>query len=83
MPIFGDQGNIGFTHPVQLIYYGLLGVICGIGGLLYERSFYGFTKMFHRLVWPRWLKPAVQGFWLACSDFCCRGRCTPATAGCS
>lgn len=62
VPIFGDQGSIGFTHPVQLIYYGLLGVICGIGGLLYERSFYGFTKMFHRLVWPRWLKPAVAGF---------------------
>ena len=62
VPIFGDQGSIGFTHPVQLVYYGFLGVICGIGGLLYERSFYGFTEMFHRLVWPRWLKPAVAGF---------------------
>jgi len=62
VPIFGDQGTIGFTHPVQLVYYALLGVICGIGGLLYERSFYGFTEMFHRLVWPRWLKPAGAGF---------------------
>ena len=61
-PIFGDQSSIGFTHPVQLLYYGLLGVICGVGGLLYERSFYGFTSLFHRLAWPRWLKPAVAGF---------------------
>jgi CIC family chloride channel protein len=62
VPIFGDQSGIGFTHPVQLFYYGLLGVICGIGGLLYERSFYGFTSLFHRLTWPRWLKPAIAGF---------------------
>ncbi len=62
MPIFGDQANIGFTHPVQLLYYALLGVICGVGGLLYERSFYGMTAAFHRLRWPRSVKPAAAGF---------------------
>lgn len=61
-PIFGDQGSIGFTHPVQLFYYAFLGVLCGVGGLLYERSFYGITEVFHRLGWPRWVKPAVAGF---------------------
>ena len=62
VPIFGDQGNIGFTHPVQLLYYAFLGVLCGVGGLLYERSFYGITGVFHRLGWPRWVKPAAAGF---------------------
>ncbi len=62
VPIFGDQGNIGFTHPIQLLYYGLLGVVCGLGGLLYERSFYGITDLFHRLHCPRSVKPAIGGF---------------------
>lgn len=62
VPIFGDQNAIGFTHPVQLPYYALLGVICGMGGLLYERTFYGIAAAFHRLSWPRWVKPAFGGF---------------------
>jgi CIC family chloride channel protein len=61
VPIFGDQAYLGFTHPVELLYYALLGVICGLGGLLYERCFYGTTWLFHRLNWPRWLKPAAAG----------------------
>jgi CIC family chloride channel protein len=61
-PIFGDQGAIGFTHPIELLYYAVLGVLCGIGGLLYERMFYGITALFHRLAWPRWVKPGAAGF---------------------
>ena len=60
-PIFGDQARLGFTHPVQLVYYALLGVVSGLGGLLYDRSFYGITGLFHRLALPRWLKPALGG----------------------
>jgi CIC family chloride channel protein len=60
-PIFGDQSGIGFTHPIQLVYYAALGVLCGIGGLLYERTFYGITALFHRLTLPRWVKPALAG----------------------
>ena len=59
VPIFGDQARLGFDHPVQLLYYALLGVVCGLGGLLYDRSFYGITGLFHRLALPRWLKPAL------------------------
>ena len=61
-PIFGDQAGIGFTHPIELLYYAVLGVLCGIGGVLYERTFYGLTALFHRLAWPRWVKPALGGF---------------------
>src|SRR5918911_1214376 len=61
MPIFGDQARLGFTHPVQLLYYALLGVVSGLGGLLYDRSFYGITGLFHRMALPRWIKPALGG----------------------
>lgn len=59
-PIFGFQGG-GLDHPLQLLYYALLGVACGIGGLLYERAFYGAARGFSALPWPNWLKPAVAG----------------------
>ena len=61
VPIFGNQAYVNFTHPVQLVYYAALGLICGVGGLIYERSFYGFVAIFHRLPGPRSLKPALGG----------------------
>ncbi|MDQ6692798.1 MAG: chloride channel protein [Chloroflexota bacterium] len=60
-PIFGAQPQLGFDHPVQLLYYAALGVICGAVGLLYTRSFYGITAFFHRIKLPKWFKPAIGG----------------------
>ncbi len=60
-PIFGAQPQLGFDHPVQLLYYAALGVACGVVGLLYSRSFYGITDLFHRIKLPRWFKPAIGG----------------------
>src|ERR671933_2390545 len=60
-PIFGAQPELAFGHPIQLIYYAALGIVCGLGGLLYAKSFYGITAIFHRLKLPRWLKPALGG----------------------
>lgn len=60
-PIFATSGNLAFTSPVQLIYYVVLGVLCGIVGVLYARGFYGITHMFHRLTLPKWLKPGIGG----------------------
>ncbi|HJT59636.1 MAG TPA: chloride channel protein, partial [Ktedonobacteraceae bacterium] len=40
-PIFGTQGNLAFTSPPQLLYYVVLGLICGLVGFLYARGFYG------------------------------------------
>ena len=60
-PIFGAQPGLGFENPATLVYYALLGVICGLVGLLYARSFYGIEALFHRLRLPRWLKPALGG----------------------
>jgi CIC family chloride channel protein len=61
-PIFGAQPQLGFEHPVQLAYYAVLGIACGLVGILYARSFYGIGSLFHHLKLPNWFKPAIGGF---------------------
>jgi chloride channel protein, CIC family len=60
-PIFGAQPGLGFQHPVTLIYYAVLGIVCGLVGLLYARSFYAIEAIFHQFRLPRWIKPALGG----------------------
>lgn len=60
-PIFGAQPNLGFDHPGTLIYYALIGIVCGLVGLLYARSYYGIERLFHRLPIPRFVRPALGG----------------------
>jgi len=60
-PIFGAQPDLALESPLQLAYYALLGVVAGLGGIVYARVFYGTSAMFHRLRLPRWLKPALGG----------------------
>jgi chloride channel protein, CIC family len=61
LPIFGDLSDLGFANPTQLLYYAMLGVLCGLVGLLYSKVFYATVKFFHRLSMPLWLKPAIGG----------------------
>jgi H+/Cl- antiporter ClcA len=65
-PIFGVQASSSFSNPVQLAWYALIGVACGLVGLLYINSFYGVTARFRRWSPPRWLKPAIAGFAVGC-----------------
>lgn len=60
-PIFATPGNLAFTSPPQLLFYVVLGLLCGLVGLLYARGFYGITHVFHRLPLPNWLKPGIGG----------------------
>lgn len=60
-PIFGTLAGITFDNPLQLVYFALLGLLCGLVGLLYARGFYGITRLFHRLRVPQILKPALGG----------------------
>ncbi|WP_081838798.1 chloride channel protein [Thermogemmatispora carboxidivorans] len=60
-PIFAVPANLAFSSPLQLFWYGLLGVGCGLVGRAYATGFYGLTALFHRLPFPRWLKPALGG----------------------
>ncbi|MCA9860880.1 MAG: chloride channel protein, partial [Thermomicrobiales bacterium] len=61
-PIFGQQSEIAFTDPTTLVYYAILGVFCGLMGMLYAKCFYGTTGLFHKLRVPLWIKPAIGGF---------------------
>ncbi len=60
-PIFATPGNLAFTSPFQLFYYVVLGLLCGLMGLLYARGFYGITHVFHRMHLPNWIKPGIGG----------------------
>jgi chloride channel protein, CIC family len=60
-PIFGSQPGLAFQHPITLVYYAALGILCGAVGLLYAKSFYGTQHVFHHLHLPNWFKPALGG----------------------
>ena len=60
-PIFGARPEIGFDQPIQLIYYAILGVLCGLMGILYAKTFYGTHALFKKLTMPLWLKPTIGG----------------------
>jgi CIC family chloride channel protein len=60
-PMFGDHPELALGSPVELVYYAVLGVASGLGGLLYARAFYGITNTFHHLRLPAWVKPALGG----------------------
>ena len=65
-PIFGVQASFAFSNPAQLTWYALIGLACGLVGLLYIRNFYGFTDWFDAWAPPRWAKPAIAGFLVGC-----------------
>jgi chloride channel protein, CIC family len=60
-PIFGEQATLRFDEPVRLLYYAVMGVACGLVGILYARSFYGIGGLFKRWRFPVILKPAIGG----------------------
>ncbi len=60
-PIFGFAGSYHFTDPAHLPWFALIGVLGGLIGLLYAKSFYGISDLFGRLNLPRWIKPAIGG----------------------
>jgi CIC family chloride channel protein len=60
-PLFATPDNLAFTSPPQLLYYIVLGGLCGLVGILYARGFYGIAARFHHLALPDWLKPALGG----------------------
>jgi H+/Cl- antiporter ClcA len=60
-PIFGTLDTPQFDHPVQLVYYALLGIAAGVVARLYARGFYATTALAKRLPGSAMLKPAVAG----------------------
>ncbi|GBC68584.1 H(+)/Cl(-) exchange transporter ClcA [archaeon HR01] len=60
-PIFISTGQYTFHNPANLVFFGLLGVVCGLVGIVYVKSFYRFKRFFTSLDMPKQLKPALGG----------------------
>jgi CIC family chloride channel protein len=60
-PVFGQQVAFGFHDPGQLASFAVLGLLCGLVGVLYARTFYAAVHTFHRLPGPWVLRPALGG----------------------
>ena len=60
-PLFGYAGSYHFSDPTHLVWFALIGVLGGLIGLLYAKSFYGLVELFGRMPLPRWMKPAIGG----------------------
>lgn len=65
-PIFGFLKGYEFNHPVELFYYGLLGVTAGLVGRVYAKVFYGATDLTARIPLPRAVKPGLAGILVGC-----------------
>jgi CIC family chloride channel protein len=65
-PLFGYVGNYQLTSAVQLGWFGVIGILGGLVGLLYAKSFYGMAAFFSRLTIPRWVRPAIGGLIVGC-----------------
>ncbi len=59
-PLFAIPGY-HFTHPLQLAWFAILGLIAGFMGLAYSKSFYGMVALSKRLPFTRKLRPALGG----------------------
>ena len=60
-PLFGFNGSYHFTDPAHLLWFALIGVLGGLIGLLYAKSFYGIAGAVRPIPLPRWVKPAIGG----------------------
>lgn len=60
-PLFALPPQIGFHHPQNLVWYGILAVFAGIFGAALPTVFYGVRNYFVRLSIPKHFKPAIGG----------------------
>ena len=60
-PVFGSGIVPPFSRTPELISYSILGVVCGLVGIGYGRSFYYLRDLFKSAGIPNWIKPAIGG----------------------
>lgn len=65
-PLFGNVESYRLTDARQLLWFGLIGILGGLIGLLYAKGFYGIAELFARLPIPRWVRPALGGLIVGC-----------------
>lgn len=60
-PVFIINSSFSFSQPGYLLGFAILGVVCGLFGMLYGRTFYGIREFFESLKLPNYVKPAIGG----------------------
>jgi H+/Cl- antiporter ClcA len=65
-PLFGYVGNYQLSSAMPLLWFGVIGILGGLIGLLYAKGFYGMVDAFARLPLPRWIRPAIGGLVVGC-----------------
>ncbi len=58
-PIFGSSIAYTFTQPADLIFYLILGLLCGLVGRAHTFTFYKMKEIFSSLNLPKYAKPAI------------------------
>jgi len=59
-PIF-DIPKVAFSHPNELIFYSILGVLTAVFGIVYVKLFYIFRDIFKKMSVPNVVKPVIGG----------------------
>jgi len=57
--LFTGTGNFSFTHPLSLPIYAVLGLVCGLGAILFVKVFDTLNGRFKRLPISNYLKPVI------------------------
>lgn len=60
-PMFSLSSPYTFNHPLNLILYAILGLICGLVGKFYSSFFYWVKGIFSKLKIKKFLKPMIGG----------------------
>lgn len=58
---FGYFPEFIAENPIELLFFGIFGVLCAPLSLAYVRCFYFFRDRFRAIPLPTWLKPAIGG----------------------
>lgn len=58
----GAETALSFSNPLGLLPYGLLALFLVVLAMLYTRTFYGLTHLFHRLPIRPHFKPPIGAF---------------------
>jgi CIC family chloride channel protein len=61
-PLFGFAApGYEFHQPMQLLWFAIIGVLAGLVGLVYAKTFYGVVALSNRLPISKMFRPAIGG----------------------